>query len=65
MADKKEEGRMPEKEQKTLISSAIRALSAMPKSAQVPAQEWQRMKARAEWEDASRSSDLQVSGKLP
>jgi hypothetical protein len=48
----------------SLITEAATSLKSLPSSS-VPPSEYARMKARAEWEDRSRSSPLQVSGKLP
>jgi hypothetical protein len=47
-----------------LNERAAQALQSAP-SHSVPEKDWQRMKARAEWERQSRTSDLQVSGRLP
>ena len=48
----------------SLITEAATSLKSLPSST-VPSSEYDRMKARANWEDRSRSSPLQVSGRLP
>jgi hypothetical protein len=46
-----------------LIAAAVKSLSEVPQ-ARVPRDEWKRMKARDDWERKSRTSTLQVSGRL-
>ena len=47
-----------------LIATAAQTLPKLSQS-QVPRQEWDRMRARQDWETKSRTSTLQVSGRLP
>jgi len=50
--------------QGNVIARAVRALSGI-QPAEMPKKEFIRMKERAEWEAQSRTSKIQVSGRLP
>lgn len=50
--------------QGNIIARAVRALSGI-QPAEMPKEEYSRMKERAEWEAQSRTSGIQVSGRLP